>query len=102
MNWKSILKEDKENLMDNPIVRAGYNKARDKDMNQRRITQRRKEGWEEDGHEIIMELQQALEEGLPLPKWAVVKDGEIHEKPTKEKFIDAKEDLYWSLANIRD
>tara|TARA_R110000796_G_scaffold28157_1_gene77237 strand:- start:684 stop:935 length:252 start_codon:yes stop_codon:yes gene_type:complete len=40
MSWKDIIKEDKENLMDNPIVRAGYNKARDKDITIFRIAER--------------------------------------------------------------
>ena len=39
MSWKNIIKEDREkerrNLMDNPIVRGSYNKARDKDMSQK-------------------------------------------------------------------
>ena len=40
MSWKSILKEDYKDLMDNPQVREGYNRARDKDITIFRIAER--------------------------------------------------------------
>tara|TARA_R110000824_G_scaffold226890_4_gene414702 strand:+ start:8671 stop:9162 length:492 start_codon:yes stop_codon:yes gene_type:complete len=71
-----------------------------------RFIQRKKETWDEDGHEILMELYEAIKQGASLPKWAVVKDGKLDDRATKEKYInEATRDrtsnsyVYWSIRD---
>tara|TARA_R110002020_G_scaffold153171_1_gene332389 strand:+ start:30 stop:521 length:492 start_codon:yes stop_codon:yes gene_type:complete len=68
-----------------------------------RFIQRKKEDWNEAGYQIVMELEYALDEGKSLPNWAVVENGKINEKATKEKYIneatrdfdDLSNSIYW-------
>ena len=68
-----------------------------------KFIQRKKEDWKEAGHEIVMELESALNEGKSLPNWAVVENGKINERATKEKYIneatrdfdDLSNSIYW-------
>ena len=88
MSWKEILKSDDDHKKD------------------KRFIQRKKETWDEDGHEILMELYEAIKQGASLPKWAVVKDGKLDDRATKEKYInEATRDrtsnsyVYWSIRD---
>ena len=69
-----------------------------------RFKQQKRESWDEAGHEIVMELQEAIDRNIPLPSWAVLtKDGGLDEGGTYKKFINeaTREESYWSIDNYR-
>jgi len=70
-----------------------------------KFKQQKRESWDEAGHEIMMELQEAIDRNIPLPSWAVLtKDGGLDERGTYEKFINeaTREERYWSINNYRN
>tara|TARA_R110000851_G_scaffold272818_1_gene425554 strand:+ start:320 stop:622 length:303 start_codon:yes stop_codon:yes gene_type:complete len=94
MSWQDIVKEDKENLMDNPIVREGYNKARDKDM-----SQRPKNRFDvEAGDTMESMLNYAAIEILTLVKSRTIDP--LKDLPLKESIIEVINDAIRRVNNI--